>query len=230
MAHSTLPQMARRAGRLLLAAIFLAGSVSTTWGGLSGGVVFSPETAIAAPAPQSDGGAANSAFVPTVRYEHEDRIFGGLWTTGIQVMNLDPANEAAVELGFYDEWGAQPDGSARTEMVPAGKSRTFFADGLGVPAGFNGSAALKASRPIGVIVNQLAPGRGLAASFNAPAAGASKVYVPSIERGLGGYDSSLYIQNAGSGWIGTIKIEFFKLDEAQPVHTREYKARLAPGA
>ncbi|MBI3964057.1 MAG: hypothetical protein HY329_00355, partial [Chloroflexi bacterium] len=188
------------------------------------------EVGSAAPVPPGGAPSGSSVvYVPTVRNVVPDAVFGGTWRTGLQVLNLSGSKAASVQIRYV-----RPDGTQAAVVSPvtiaAGKSQTFFGGTIGVDEGFNGAAVVSADGPIAVIANELSQDTGLSASFNGVAQTGRRVSVPIALRGRSGFNTALYVQNAGTAAATRVEVKYFKLDASSPTASQVITTPLAPGA
>lgn len=121
---------------------------------------------------------------------------GGItYNSGFQVQNLDPSNDATVQVTFYNKDGSVAGTASAT--VPAGGSYTFFPLDA-VSDGFDGSAIISSDRDIRAIVNVLGNGLDYGASYSGFTAGATTVYAPLLMKENSGFTTWFNVQNAGS--------------------------------
>ncbi len=121
--------------------------------------------------------------------------FGGVWTTGWQVQNLDDSKTATITATYYDANGTVVLTDSRQVGPLAG--HTFFP--MPVASGFNGSVVVQSDTEIAAVANlwRQQPSE-MAGSYSAISAISETVYVPLLQRNNGGTQSELYIQNASS--------------------------------
>jgi hypothetical protein len=139
-------------------------------------------------------------------------------SVGINLVNLDPANAAAITIDFY------PVGTGAAisvpDTIPAGGAAKYFPIPTG--DGFNGSAVVSSDREIAAIVNEISSGYG--GSYNGFSAGSTSFYAPIIMRNNGGYNTEISVQNTGSG-TASVSISFvagnFGTDYAMPAFNVE---------
>jgi len=120
--------------------------------------------------------------------------------SGIQVQNTSGA-PATVVLDYYDQAGTLVF-STTPQTLAAGISVTFYQAGEpSLPFGFDGSAVVRSSQPIGAIVNRVNYTGPVASadSLTVPdAPTATQFTVPLVYGGLNGYMTTLSVQNTGS--------------------------------
>ncbi|HXF69360.1 MAG TPA: hypothetical protein VNK89_06105 [Thermoflexus sp.] len=117
------------------------------------------------------------------------------YTSGFQVQNLDPSNDATISITFYN-----PNGSVAAtvhDTIQAGRSKTYFPLNA-VSDGFDGSVIISSDRDIRAIVNVLGNGLDYGASYGGFTAGATTVYVPLLMKANSGFNTWFRIQNTGS--------------------------------
>ena len=119
------------------------------------------------------------------------------FTSGIQVQNLS-STTANVLVTYYNPNGT----TAATQQftVPGNGSYTVFGNSMSAPAGFSGSVVVSADQPVAAITNLLAsnPTMGEAYDGVSSTGVTNSTFVPLFQQGNGGYNTSIYIQNASS--------------------------------
>lgn len=139
-------------------------------------------------------------------------------SVGINLVNLDSANAAAITIDFYPVGTGAP--ISVSDTVPAGGAAKYFPIPTG--DGFNGSAVISSDREIAAIVNEISSGYG--GSYNGFSAGSTSFYMPIIMRNNGGYNTEVSVQNTGSG-TASVDIAFaagnYGSDYAMPTFTVE---------
>jgi len=120
------------------------------------------------------------------------------YTSGFQVQNIDPANDASVTINFYAADGSSPSGSTLSDTIVKGGSKTYFPL-TGLPSGFQGSVVVSSSTKVASVVNILGTGAGgnAAASYVGAMAGGSPVTIPLLMSGNSGYNTWFSVQNTG---------------------------------
>jgi hypothetical protein len=118
--------------------------------------------------------------------------YGFAMDVGINLVNLDPVNEASIVVSYYPIGTGTP--TEIPDTIPAGGAVKYFP--IPVGSGFNGSAVISSSTEIAAIVNEISTGYG--GSYNGFDAGSTEVAAPIVMRGNGGYDTEISIQNTGS--------------------------------
>ncbi len=117
------------------------------------------------------------------------------YNSGFQVQNLDAANEATIQVDFYNQDGSLA--ASATYTVTAGGSRTFFPlEDVGT--GFNGSVVISSDRDIRAIANVLGNGLDYGASYSGFTAGATTAYAPLLMYDNSGFNTWFNVQNTGS--------------------------------
>lgn len=157
---------------------------------------------------------------------------GITWTTGFQVQNLS-ATAANVSITFYDSstgnaltpFNAVIGGNASTNFFPldGGSGRPS------VPAGFSGSAVISSDQPVSAILNILGNGTAYGGSASGISAGSTTVGLPLIQKGNGGFDTWLSLQNAGSA-NATVSVAFKPRDGNSGTAMTLSNLTIKPGA
>jgi hypothetical protein len=121
---------------------------------------------------------------------------GITWTTGFQVQNLSNA-QASITLTFYDSTTGNQSGTPTNDTIAASGSKTYFPI-PSVAAGFNGSLVISSDQPVTAILNIIGNNFAYGGSVTGLTAGATKVGLPLILRGLGGFQTWFAVQNTGT--------------------------------
>ena len=121
------------------------------------------------------------------------------YTSGFQVQNIDPNNDASVTINFYDVAGAQPVGSTISDTITKGSSKTYFPL-TGLPSGFQGSVVVSSSTKVASVVNILGTGtagNAAGASYVGAMAGGTPITIPLLMQGNNGFNTWFSVQNTG---------------------------------
>lgn len=129
------------------------------------------------------------------------------WTSGFQVQNLGSA-VATVRITYYNQDGSEA--GRQTDTIPAGESKTFFDKTMSVPDGFYGSVVIEADQPIAAITNELASGPNMSGSYDGIIAPATTFFLPLVQRANSGWNSELFIQNAGEADATDVRVEVYR--------------------
>ena len=137
---------------------------------------------------------------------YSNTAFAGVlsqYTAGMQIKNLDTANDATVAISFY-----KLDGSVEATVnksITAGSSITLFplSD---VSAGFSGSAVISSDRQIAAIANVIGDSTQ-SSSYSGFAAGSNVSSLPLTMKKAFGSDTWFSVQNAGSA-ATTVTVEY----------------------
>lgn len=116
-----------------------------------------------------------------------------VYTSGIQIQNLDPA-DATIVLSFYKQDGTVD--TNITDTVRAFGSKTYFP--LSVSPGFNGSAIVSSDKRIAAVINVVDASFRAGASYVALTEGANTVYLPLLMKGNSGFNTWFNVQNVGT--------------------------------
>ncbi|MBI4507891.1 MAG: hypothetical protein HY691_20385 [Chloroflexi bacterium] len=129
------------------------------------------------------------------------------WTSGFQVQNLG-SGTATVRITYYNQDGSEA--GRQTDTIAPGASKTFFDRTMAVPDGFYGSVVIESDQPVAAITNELAFGPNMAGSYDGVIHPAQTFYLPLIQRGNVGWNSEIFIQNAGEADASDVRVEFFR--------------------
>lgn len=113
-----------------------------------------------------------TAFLPTALFQYAVQK----QTTFIAVQNTQAA-KVSVEVNFYDKGGVKVGGVAGD--IEGFKKSSWNPGSAGIPAGYIGSAVVKASSPVAVVVN-IGSDTDLAMSFDGVPSGYTKVALPYV--------------------------------------------------
>lgn len=172
--------------RIGSAALLLAGLVIGALG---------PSTLTSA-GPVSVEAAQSAATTPTI-------------VSGITVQNLSAAT-ANVVINFYNPDGSQVAAAAYPFQLPASAQKTLYSPNIpNLPPGFAGSAVVSADQPVAAIFNTQTPTNAGAVTTDPDRVTTNSgietnqlgatLYAPQVMSNYaGGWNSSLYVQNAGS--------------------------------
>jgi len=125
------------------------------------------------------------------------------YTTGFQVQNLSPTNDASVTITYYDSSG---NGTPVSDTIPKGGSKTYFGN-VPVPEGFDGSVVISSDQQVAAVVNILGNGGAAGASYVGTTQGATTLMLPLLMKGNSGYNTWFKVQNAGSA-DATITVQY----------------------
>jgi hypothetical protein len=142
-----------------------------------------------------------------------------MWTSGFQVQNLG-TSVANVRIIYYNQDGSEA--GRQTDSIPVGQSKTFFDRTMNVPDGFYGSVVIEADQPVAAITNELAFNPNMSGSYDGVIQPAQTFFLPLIQRGNAGWNSEIFVQNAGEADATDIRIEFYRGSEL--VTTRQIPA------
>lgn len=131
--------------------------------------------------------------------------------SGITVQNLSSDNNV-VRIQFFDLDGTSPPNSTITTTLAPFAQQTWYTPTLAnLPPGFVGSAVVSGSAPVAAIFNIQTPSStgtspsdpirvdtGLGADPTQAGQIGSTLYIPQIMRNYGGWNTAIYVQNAGS--------------------------------
>ncbi len=123
------------------------------------------------------------------------------YISGFQVQNIDPNNDATVQIEFFDSNGNQPAGSSISDTITKGSSKTYFPLN-NLPNGFTGSVVVSSSTKVASVVNILGTGlfnggKPAGASYVGSSGGNSTVLLPLLMKGNSGYNTWFSVQNTG---------------------------------
>lgn len=126
-------------------------------------------------------------------------LAGMTYSSSFQVQNLE-TTAVKINVQFYDATTGLPVGSPAERDIPGGQSTTFLTGDLPVSPGFVGSAVIRANGRVAAISNEAATSgswemRGSHDGVRDTSTG-STMYVPSAMKGNGGFNSTVYVQNA----------------------------------
>jgi adhesin/invasin len=163
-----------------------------------GGGDGSSYTAVPLPA-----GTGTTQYAPAIY----NGAFGG-YVTGINLINLGTAS-TDVTISYR----AQDGSLVKTQSFPGVPAHAYRASysadpGLGLPAGFAGTATLTSSgQPLAVTVNEL--GLGGFSSYDGVPSGSLSLQAPAALNGAyGGYTTGMNLLNT-SGMAGTVTVTYF---------------------
>jgi hypothetical protein len=118
-------------------------------------------------------------------------------TSGFQVLNMGSA-DANITIVYYNQDGSEA--GRQQDVIARENSKTYIGATMQVSAGFQGSVVISSDQPVIAITNLLnsltVP--QLADSYSGFSGGATTVNLPLIQRGNGGINSWITVQNAGS--------------------------------
>jgi hypothetical protein len=137
------------------------------------------------------------------------------------VMNYGtgPAN---ITIEFYDQAGTKVLTHTPAGTVAPGTSLSLYTPSItGLPAGFIGSAVVTSDQPVGAIINTATPQSagldpsdpfriGTSSGVDSAATGTT-LYFPQVERNFYGWNSTMYIQLAGSS-PAQVNVQFINRD------------------
>ncbi len=138
------------------------------------------------------------------------------YVSGVQVVNLDATNSAAVTGTFYDTNGT-PVGTINETVSGGGTATWYVPDRTEIPGTFTvGSAVVSADRQIAATLNTQTPSAsgstttdpkriGQAGGVGSPTTSA---YVPQVMRDYYGWNSYVAVQNAGSS-TASVSVRFY---------------------
>jgi hypothetical protein len=141
---------------------------------------------------------------------------GIVWTSSLQIQNLDTSKSATVEVCYYSQ--ASP-GSPTCLTPPfsplaSGASGTIFPlpDSLGTT--FNGSAVVSSDAPLAAVSNMLSTDFKYGGAYEGISEGATQVSLPIVQyRNAGRYFSQFNVQNAGTSQA-TATCSFYREGQA----------------
>lgn len=117
------------------------------------------------------------------------------YTSGFQIQNLDPVNNASADIVFYNQDGS----SAATVTVPIAKGDSYKAYPLdAVTSGFNGSVVVSSNTQVAAIANVLGNNGQYGASYDGFTAGATTINIPLVEKDNYGINTWFNVQNTGN--------------------------------
>jgi hypothetical protein len=127
--------------------------------------------------------------------------------SGITVQNQSAAATANVTIDFFQQDGTKLSAATITAQIAPGGQRTWYSPNIaGLPAGFMGSAVVTSDQPVTANVNTQTPSEIGTDPFDPARVGTSsgvitpstKVYVTQILRNVAGWNSTVFVQNAGA--------------------------------
>lgn len=143
------------------------------------------------------------------------------YSSGFQLQNLDPINDASVTIQFVNPDGSQA--ASVPDTIPANSSKTYYPL-TAVSAGFNGSVVIASNTQVAAVANVVANDLLYNASYNGFSAGSDSIFLPITSRNNFGISTWFNVQNTGS--VATdITVEF-----ATPTSCVETATNVAPGA
>jgi len=127
------------------------------------------------------------------------QYFGVNWSSGFQVINLDPSNIANILIYYYSEDGTLASGFTNpvSDTIAVNESNNYYP--IHALSGFHGSVVISSDVPISVIANVVVAtpnsGQGSYVGFDT---GASSVKFPLVMKSNANQTSVVTIQNVGS--------------------------------
>lgn len=121
------------------------------------------------------------------------------YTSGFQVQNIDPNNDAIVTIDFYDSTtGAKVTGAEIKDTIAKATSTTYLTL-TGLPSGFQGSVVISSSAQVASVVNinGIGAGGNAWASYVGAISGGSPVLIPLLMANNSGYNTWFSVQNTG---------------------------------
>ena len=161
--------------------------------------------------------------------------------TGVTVQNLSASSPATVEIHFYSlDSGAEVPGTAISGVTlpPLGQQTWYVPTKTSLPSGFIGSAVVSSDQPVAAIINTEAPTStgtspsdpfrvGTTAGVDLTQIG-STLYVPQIMRNYAGWNSTIYVQNAGANTT-TVTVTY-RDRNGNPIPAAQESATIAPNS
>ncbi len=158
-------------------------------------------------------------------------VGSGRWTTSYQVMAVD-AGTTNVTIRYYGDNGlvktVRYDGTNGPPFNQYQSVSRFQGDGgpdTDLGSSWFGSLVVTANKKVILIVNQANYAGGLgASSYNGEGAGNTKLFLPSVNKNVGGgqYLSSFQIMNVGSGAAANLLVKYYSSGQASPMKTVSY--------
>jgi len=149
-------------------------------------------------------GAGSSLYVPTIA----NSAYGG-YTTGIGLVNAGTV-ATSLTINYRDGTGSVVKTQTLNGVAVGAYQALYSGDaGLGLPAGFAGTATITSSAgAVAAIVNETGPG-GQFSSYDAVPAGSTTLYAPvALNNAFGGYNTGMGIQNT-TATAGTVTINYY---------------------
>jgi len=149
-------------------------------------------------------GVGTTLYAPTI----VNKAYGG-YTTGIGLLNAGTA-PTDVTITYRDGAGVLTATQAVSGLAANAYSALYTGDpGVGLPAGFAGTATITSSgQPLGAIVNETGPG-GQFSSYDTVPSGSGLLNAPvALNNAFGGYNTGMGIQNT-SGIPGTLTVTYY---------------------
>ncbi|MGI6367515.1 MAG: hypothetical protein ACOX2L_03995 [Anaerolineae bacterium] len=124
---------------------------------------------------------------------------GGAWQTGLSFQNLATGSSdyATIQVDFYDSVGAVKGTLMQAGVLPGGGTTFYLPAEAGAPAG-TFSAEVSSDRPVAGIVNSINRSAQVGDSYlgTRDVDLSNNVVAPLVYRNFGGYNTTLYVQNA----------------------------------
>ncbi|MBI4320018.1 MAG: hypothetical protein HY675_16125 [Chloroflexi bacterium] len=125
------------------------------------------------------------------------------YSSSFQIQNLDSSGPAQIRIEFYDTAGTLvgriPTDPNATVTIAAGSSQDWQADALPVTSGFAGSAVVISDKPIAAISNEQTSGPWvMRGAHDGVINTGTTMFIPSAMKNNSSYNSTLFIQNAGT--------------------------------
>jgi len=119
---------------------------------------------------------------------------GITYNTGFMVQNLG-STDASITITYYNQDGTVA--ATVNDTIPVDGSKNYYPL-TAVPDGFNGSVVISSNQPVAAVANELGNGTAYGASYAGFDAGATTMYLPTIMRNNGGFNTWFNVQNAGT--------------------------------
>lgn len=141
-------------------------------------------------------------------------------TTGLAILNLDPAQPAMVVLDFYKQVGGAPVSLTMPAIAPGGIGSFYLPARAELMNGAYASV-VSADRHIAVLARTEWPTSGGATVYHSSRA-STAVLVPLVVKDYLGQTSLVTIQNTDRNARTTVELVLFRHDDSSPVQTVQY--------
>jgi len=139
------------------------------------------------------------------------------YTSSVQVANLE-STAANVTLAGYNSSDGSQAPAINPLTIPANGSIAIFP--LSVPNGFSGSLVISSDKKVAAISNIVTPSFSAGAAYVGRSVGGTKVLLPLLNKGNGGFNTWFSVQNAGSG-DASVTINYSDNTSVGPITIKE---------